>query len=65
MDADFIDTFALVGPSARIAERIAGIVSLGVERLWLGTPRGRSALGDESYEMSVREVLPAVRKAVG
>jgi 5,10-methylenetetrahydromethanopterin reductase len=65
MDAEFIDTFALVGPPAHIAQRIAGIISLGVERLWLGTPLGRSALGDESYEMSVREVLPAVRKAIG
>jgi len=65
MDPEFIDAFALVGPPARCAERIAEIVSLGVERLWLGTALTRSALGEESYEMSVREVLPAVRKSFG
>jgi 5,10-methylenetetrahydromethanopterin reductase len=64
MDAEFIDAFALVGPPSRCAERLEEIIGLGVERLWLGTALARSELGAESYQMSVEEVLPAVRKRV-
>ena len=54
-----------MGPPARSAERIEEIISLGVERLWLGTPLTRSELGEESYQMSVDEVLRPLRRALG
>jgi len=63
LDDAFIDAFALVGPPARCAERIEEIIALGVERLWLGTPLTRGPPGEDSYRMSVEEVLPAVRRA--
>jgi 5,10-methylenetetrahydromethanopterin reductase len=62
MDPAFIEKFALVGPPSRCAERLEEIVGLGIERMWTGTALTRSELGAESYQMSVEEVLPAVRR---
>jgi 5,10-methylenetetrahydromethanopterin reductase len=64
IDDEFLDAFALTGPPARNAERLAQIIDLGIERLWLGTALARSPLGEESYRMSVEEVLPAVRRSI-
>jgi 5,10-methylenetetrahydromethanopterin reductase len=59
----FIDEFALVGPPDRCLERLEGIRDMGYDRMWLTTPMGQGDLGDESYQLSVAEVVPRLRSA--
>ena len=60
---DFIDRFAVCGPAAKVAERLAGIAALGIERLIVvpgsldSQPEAVAAAGAE-FE---REVLPRLR----
>jgi len=63
LDEDFIDGFALVGPPERCIERVQEIVALGFDRLWLSTPMDMGRTGEESYAMSISEVLPRLRAA--
>ncbi|MGE0388291.1 MAG: LLM class flavin-dependent oxidoreductase [Gammaproteobacteria bacterium] len=61
LDDAFIDDFAVVGRPERCLERLAAIVALGYDRLWLTTPLDQGASGEESYRMTVAEVIPALR----
>jgi 5,10-methylenetetrahydromethanopterin reductase len=60
---DFIDRFAVVGPSDEVADRLGGLADLGIERLIVvpGSLDADPAAVDESNQRFAAEVLPALR----
>jgi 5,10-methylenetetrahydromethanopterin reductase len=63
---DFVDRFGIVGPSELVAERLAGLLGLGLDHVVIvghsrNTPREVFA---ESSRRFGREVLPVVRRAI-
>ena len=60
---DFIDRFAVVGPAEEVAERLAGIAALGIERLVVvfGSLDADPAAVAESNAAFADSVLPALR----
>jgi 5,10-methylenetetrahydromethanopterin reductase len=63
---EFVDRFGVVGPSERVAERLAELVSLGLDHLVI-VGHGRNtpaAVLAESSRRFGREVMPALRAAV-
>jgi 5,10-methylenetetrahydromethanopterin reductase len=63
LEDEFIDRFAVVGPADEVAERLAGLASLGIERVIAvpGSLDADPALVAESNERFADEVLPALR----
>ncbi len=59
---DFIDRFAVVGPSDEVADRLAGFARLGIERLIVvpGSLDADPAAVEESNERFAAKVLPAL-----
>jgi 5,10-methylenetetrahydromethanopterin reductase len=63
LDDAFVERFAVVGPPDRCIERLQPLVALGLQRLIVATG-GRETDGPDrqrSYELLVREVLPALK----
>lgn len=62
---DFLDRFAVVGPSGHCAERLAGLLELGLDRLIVaGHSRdAEPALLAETAERFAAEVIPDLRKS--
>ena len=61
VDADFIDTFALVGEPARCVDRLAEIIELGLDRVNLWTAVSTEGEAAESYRLAAERVLPLVK----
>jgi len=62
---EFVDRFGIVGPSARVAERLAELVALGLDHVVV-VGHSRNTPRDVFAEASRRfcdEVIPAVRRA--
>ena len=64
LDSDFIETFALIGEPDECVDRLLSLVDLGLTRLHLWTAATDSAVGAESYQIVVDQVLPKLRGAV-
>jgi 5,10-methylenetetrahydromethanopterin reductase len=64
---DFVDTYAIVGPPARCAERILELAELGIDAMMLAPPQGDADEDDirDGYRMLVDEVMPRVRTGAG
>lgn len=62
LDDEFMDRFAVVGPSAKVADRLKQIASLGVRRVIVvpGSLDADPALVEESNRRFATEVLPAL-----
>ncbi len=60
LEDDFIDRFALVGPAEEIAERLAGLADLGIERVVVvpGSLDADPVQVAESNARFAEEVLP-------
>jgi len=58
---DLIDAFAIAGPAAYCAERLAEIAALGFERVYIGTRAVGVDLDEENTERIGREVLALLR----
>jgi 5,10-methylenetetrahydromethanopterin reductase len=63
LEDEFIDRFAVVGPSEEVAERLASLAELGLERLIVvpGSLDADPGAVWESNQRFAREVLPALR----
>jgi len=64
LDPEFLDSFAILGPSARCIERLQEILDLGFDKLILsvGSVLRNTPLGLESRGVAVEGVLPAIRR---
>jgi 5,10-methylenetetrahydromethanopterin reductase len=60
---EFVDTYAIVGPPSRCAERILELSELGIDAVMLAPPQGDASDDDirDGYRMLVDEVFPLVR----
>jgi len=60
MPAEFIDRFAVCGPADEVAERLAGLAALGIERLIVvpGSLDAEPAAVDAANERFAADVLP-------
>jgi 5,10-methylenetetrahydromethanopterin reductase len=65
LDDEFIDRFAVVGPAAEVAERLAGLVELGIGRLIMvpGSLDADPRAVAESNAAFAADVLPRLRRA--
>ena len=63
IDDDLLDRFAIAGEPDEVAEHALALFRAGADRVEFGTPHGLS--GPEGIGMLGREVLPAVREALG
>lgn len=63
LDDEFIDRFAVCGPAGEVAERVAALGELGIERVIVvpGSLDADPAAVEESNERFATEVLPALR----
>jgi 5,10-methylenetetrahydromethanopterin reductase len=63
---DFVERFGIVGPSEHVAERLAGLVALGLDHVVV-VGHSRNTPPDifaESSRRFAQEVIPAVRRAL-
>jgi len=65
LEDEFIDRFAVCGPADEVAERIAGLTALGLERVVVvpGSLDADPAEVERSNERFASDVVPAVRSA--
>jgi 5,10-methylenetetrahydromethanopterin reductase len=63
VDDEFIDRFAIVGSAERCAERLLGLVDLGLERVYIGTRFMGTDVAETNTVRIGRDVLPLVRAA--
>jgi 5,10-methylenetetrahydromethanopterin reductase len=61
LDPDFIDRFAIIGPASYCADRLAELVDLGLDRIFIGTRNGASDLDERNTIRIAEEVFPLVR----
>jgi 5,10-methylenetetrahydromethanopterin reductase len=61
LDPDFIHRFAIIGPPEYCAERLIGLVDLGLDRIFIGTRNGTSDLDERNSIRIAEEVFPLVR----
>ena len=62
VDDAFIDRFAIVGDPDHCAERLQGILDLGIRRVYIGTRSVGVDLDERNTELIGREVLPRVSR---
>jgi 5,10-methylenetetrahydromethanopterin reductase len=62
LDPEFIDSFAIVGPPNVCLDRIRQIAALGFDRLHISTALPEDEHGLESHNLTVREIMPALRR---
>jgi 5,10-methylenetetrahydromethanopterin reductase len=64
LEDDFIDRFAVAGPAAEVAERLAALSELGIERLVVvpGSLDADPHAVEESNGRFASDVLPALRE---
>jgi len=62
LDDDFVDRFAVVGPSDAVAERLGALVELGLDHLMILATRGDPALVAEVSQRFGEEVIPQVTR---
>jgi 5,10-methylenetetrahydromethanopterin reductase len=63
IDEAFIDAHAIVGPPDQCVSRLAGLASLGLDRLVLMLPPPMKGDAKQAYENVVARVLPAFARA--
>jgi 5,10-methylenetetrahydromethanopterin reductase len=62
LDPEFMDSFAILGNSTHCLERLQEIAALGFDRLQIATALPHLEQGQESHDITVREILPALRR---